>query len=931
MKREYMHLYFFLLFLFWSQVTFSQRNLNATEWYDTIISIEESQVKPIVKKEQWEQLLSSYENHHSKKDSLYARIIHNLGISYWETGNFDEGIQYLKKAVKINQSSDPLSDDSFLANSFYNLGVYYNNLNLIEEFHHYMDSSIAISKKYSQKSYIGIHAYEQIALFYFNRGEFHKSIETVDYGLLFSQDVSSSEYKALLLLQKTQAELEIGIRENDIDYLNKAESNIKKALQIFSNINADYDHWATAYSINALWLTYKEKFDEAVYYYQKAIDYSAKSDNKRKLFKIYGSLGSLYDDMGKPRKALEYYYKSVELIQEIGDVNELAVVYNNLGVVFFKNDDFEMAIQYFHRGLNTLSTGFTDTVWHNNPTYLDIKSVSNDRFFLTLLKNKSESIYNLYQKDSISEFLTYALDSYKAADKAIDQMRWNQSNLESKLLWRKTLKKMFDEAIEVCYLLNDVENALYFFEKSRAVLLNDKLSELGAQKFLSPEDQENEKMLFGKVASFRKKLFLSKKTDPKYSATSMELFTSQETYDKFIKGLETKYPNYYQYKYDTSMVSVADLKRDIIEDDQTFISYFTGSKYLYTLTVDADSAFLTRTKLAPYLEKATEMMALSADQSQLNQHYPRFRELAHELYAELFQPLPIRTKRIVISPDDHLIPFELLLTDKEDPTSFLLQDHAFSYTYSAGYLIKNKTEKKAVTASLLGMAPVNYQPHLKQIPLQGADLSLNNINKFFSSSKNLLHEQATKKEFLENLPKHSVVQLFTHAEADTEGTEPTLYFADSAFLVSELQMLGPLSTTLIILSACNTGVGKVMKGEGIFSLARGFAAAGIPSSITSLWQIDNQSTYQLSEMFHQFLNQGLPLDIALQEAKLEFLRIQDKSYDLPYFWAASILVGRSEGFLPEKENYFFRYSNLMAGMLLLLFFISAFLYYKKSH
>ena len=87
---------------------------------------------------------------------------------------------------------------------------------------------------------------------------------------------------------------------------------------------------------------------------------------------------------------------------------------------------------------------------------------------------------------------------------------------------------------------------------------------------------------------------------------------------------------------------------------------------------------------------------------------------------------------------------------------------------------------------------------------------------------------------------------------------------------------------MIVLSACNTGVGKNAKGEGIFSLARAFMSAGIPSTVTTLWQVDNKATYQLTEAFYKYLNQGLPKNIALQKAKLEFLDMQDKSFELPY-------------------------------------------------
>src|SRR5690606_16015473 len=116
------------------------------------------------------------------------------------------------------------------------------------------------------------------------------------------------------------------------------------------------------------------------------------------------------------------------------------------------------------------------------------------------------------------------------------------------------------------------------------------------------------------------------------------------------------------------------------------------------------------------------------------------------------------------------------------------------------------------------------------------------------------------------------------------GSEPVIYLQDSVLEVSELQTLGDLSTRLIVLSACKTGIGKNIRGEGVFSLARGFAAAGIPSSVTTLWQIDNQPTYKLTELFFEYLSQGLPLDEALQKAKLDFLDNNDITYELPYYW-----------------------------------------------
>ncbi|MEX0882681.1 MAG: CHAT domain-containing protein, partial [Cyclobacteriaceae bacterium] len=259
-------------------------------------------------------------------------------------------------------------------------------------------------------------------------------------------------------------------------------------------------------------------------------------------------------------------------------------------------------------------------------------------------------------------------------------------------------------------------------------------------------------------------------------------------------------------------------------------------------------------------------------------------------------------KRILISPDDYFIPFELLIKDPENPGSFILKDHAFSYTYSAGFLLKNNKMNRTQTASLLGMAPVEFQDHLQQTALLGSDRSLDRLKAHFSSAQLYTGQQATKKQFLSQLSQNNIVHLYSHAEATDSGTEPTLYFADSMMLVSDLQLLGELPTQLIILSACNTGVGRNVPGEGIFSLARGFAAAGIPSSITTLWPIDNKATFRLSEIFYEILAQGKPTDLALQEAKLLFLKENPGTYQLPYFWAAKVLVGKSFTFNLKNNN-----------------------------
>ncbi len=118
---------------------------------------------------------------------------------------------------------------------------------------------------------------------------------------------------------------------------------------------------------------------------------------------------------------------------------------------------------------------------------------------------------------------------------------------------------------------------------------------------------------------------------------------------------------------------------------------------------------------------------------------------------------------------------------------------------------------------------------------------------------------------------------------------------DGIINLSELQLLNRPATSLVVLSACQTNVGKNATGEGIYSLARGFSAAGIPSIAATLWNADEDMIYAISAKFHEYLSGGMSKDSALQKAKLDLLKTNlysEKS--LPYYWANIVLIGNTE-------------------------------------
>jgi CHAT domain-containing protein len=280
----------------------------------------------------------------------------------------------------------------------------------------------------------------------------------------------------------------------------------------------------------------------------------------------------------------------------------------------------------------------------------------------------------------------------------------------------------------------------------------------------------------------------------------------------------------------------------------------------------------------------------SADK--LDKNLNSFLAVSNQLYQLLFQNSGLPAGRILVSPDGRYFPFEALVTSTQ-PLTYFLEDHAVSYTYSARYLLNNFAINSSTDSyKFAGIAPVQYMNGLPALP--GSDQSLERIKNYFHSAANFVGSKASKDNFLKEYYKYSIVQLYTHATDSGYTGEPMIYFSDSVLSLSDFYYEAKPSTSLIVLSACETAGGRLYNGEGVFSFNRQFAALGIPSAIANLWSVDNESTYKLTELFYKYLAKGLTSDVALQKAKLEFIKKSSKESSLPYYWAGPILAGKAD-------------------------------------
>ena len=294
--------------------------------------------------------------------------------------------------------------------------------------------------------------------------------------------------------------------------------------------------------------------------------------------------------------------------------------------------------------------------------------------------------------------------------------------------------------------------------------------------------------------------------------------------------------------------------------------------------------------------------------------------VSYDLYQQLIAPIEALTKlpeELIVMPDGVLgyLPFELLL--KAQPTNviafsaypYLLKEHSIYYNYSVA-LWQQMLEQVPTKANnnFIAFAPTfKSMERPKDIAGLRRDLGalIYNVPEVEAIQEIIggqiyINEAATKNKFLEKAHAHRIVHLATHGKAD-EASGDNAYLAffkedsTSNALLTNLDLYNTvLPVDMVVLSACETGIGALQNGEGIMSLARGFSYAGAKSIIPSLWSVNDQTTMELMASFYTYLQAGKAKDTALRQAKLDFLNAHPHQDAHPFYWAAFIAIGDME-------------------------------------
>lgn len=814
-------------------------------------------------------------------DSTNAKIFHILGRTYWYEKDLTLGESYTRKAINLNSKKTKTAKEANLINSYFNLGKISLDKNNSKNALKYFYSGINYGKNYPQNLIILSRTYNEIANINYFNGDYENAVSNSLLGMSYAQKAKNNIWFIYNGVENSQALIEL-------NKLKEAEILLDKLI-ISAKNEPDKSYLANLYSMFGLLKLKQENFDQSIDYYNKAyIIYQTAKDN-------YGSCQALinkgfaYKLKGEPKNAILNYNQALE---STTDISLKTLIFDNIGVVYKENKDFKKALNSFQKSFEVASINFKNSDITVNPNSNSLKISSFKRYIISNIKDKADTWLNFYKYEKNKSHLRNALKTYKTADQMIDIMRWEHSGEQSKLFWRNKTRKIYENAIETCFLLNQPEDAFYFFEKSRAVLLNDKLNELGAKQLLSEVDLKKETDIQQKLDELRKLV-----AEINTEENQRKLLTAETNQLNFIKQLEIQNPAYYQYKYDTTSLKIADVRTKILDKKQSLIEYFVGNEAVYAFVLTPESAKVYQIIDNTFTNNTATLMNMMANEDLLNKNFTQYLSLSNQFYKKYIEPLKIPKGRVIVSSDGVIVPFGAL-SYSATSSQWLVKDYVFSNTYSAKFLSKEKNKSTFQTKSFLGVAPVSFANN--PIKLSNADVSLKKIAEQFTSPKILLNNEANKQNFLTQMADYQIIQLYTHALANDSLSQ--LYFSDSTLKASELTSNQLLPTQLIVLSACQTGIGKDVKGEGVFSLARSFATLGISSMLTTLWQVDNESTYQLTELFYKYLKQGFPKDEAINKAQNEYLAINQSSKNLPNFWAGMVLIGDSSAM---TSNYWY--------------------------
>ena len=841
-----------------------------------------------------------------------GRVLHKIGVAYYLLDREEDAIRCFQDSVLAIWRNCPEVPAVDRANTIYNIGICYQYLGDFQQAKRHLDEALLIFENAPDYAPFDLaRKYEGIANFYRDNFDFFRA------GLYYEN--------ALAIFRKIE----------------DTESLRFDILNSFLILSIDRKQYEEA----------EQYFEEAMALYRK----SPESIDDYELSILYQNAGICYFEQGELAKALEstrsglklidsstapdLYSNAIEKIavingkqkqfsQAIEGMNEvirlrktnlsnaenhqqLAYAYENLSEIYKNKGDPERAGAFLQKAFETL---MIQAVFDENGAPIVGRSLTfNDLSFVRLLSLKAQLLRSGFTATQNPVVLEKALVLHAKIDSVISKNLLLFQFQKSKLNFLELVQGYYGEAIKDALKLYELSgnqkylrSAYFFSAKTKAIILRNELNEANAfQAIASPEIIEKEKALVQQMFNIQEQLSNS---EAEKGAILRKYVEAQREMDRFLLNIEQEEPGYFQNKYAFISPPGLDEIQKLLPKGLAIIEYFYRTDTIYSFWITRSRLFQISIGNGEELEAAIRSYVDQCHDPDLPLSSKTGHFLYKKLIAEGLNNKALRgISRLCIIPDDllHTIPFEALNSATEDKNQFLIQDYSVAYSYSAGLLFREKNESYDIpylgvstqytadlSKKLKNRRLLFGQENLSQLVLGREEIDRGTA---IFAGKNLLDQEATLGNFYAYASNARIIHLSLHGLVDFDDPlRSSILFDDrqGEFVLSASDLYSlRINAALVVLSACHSANGKIYRGEGVQGMSKAFMLSGARSILSSLWSASEASSLEIMTAFLQNVQNGKPNDLALHQAKLDYLANARPSQQHPFYWANFIIIG----------------------------------------
>ncbi|GBC78365.1 Regulatory protein AfsR [bacterium HR08] len=752
-------------------------------------------------------------------------------------------------------------------------------------------------------------------------GETRKALEYYGQALAIHRAVGNRQGEATTLTNIGAVYAALGERQKALEYLGQA-------LPIFRAIG---DRQGEATTLNNIGQVYSDlgERQKALEYFGQALPIRRAIGDRQGEATTLHNIGVAYSALGERQKALEYYGQALPIFRAIGDRQGEARTLSNIGAVYAALGENQKALEYYGQAL-PIFRAIGDREWEASALGR-IARIERDRGELAQARTRIEAALELIESlraaapgpELRATFLASKRDDYEFYIDLLVQLDEREPG------------RGHDRA------------AFQASERARARSLLELLTEarMEVRQGIAPELKERERAVHARITGIQSQLLRvmsrAKPNPAEVAALEEALKRADAEREQVELEIRRKHPRYAALQYPVP-VGVSAVQ-EVLDEQTALLEYvLTRERALLFVITRADFRVLRLgASPATIRERVEKLRAAIAEGPQWTA-FSNYVLNARWLYQDLIQPAEkwlAGKRKLIIVPDGilHYLPFEVLVTKSEltvEPRelSYLVRDYAVGYVPSASVLVelsrpeaeRSKPEKTLVAyadpvygepdeASAVGKALRSMWGELRRLPrLPYSRQEVERIARLYPDAEvtlflgtdareeNVKSGEPARYRFVhfaahgvlnEKQPQYSGIVLTvgaTRSGSSAARDQAKEVTEDGLLQVYEIFNL-KLTADVVVLSACETGLGREVRGEGMVGLTRAFLYAGAQAVVVSLWKVADPATAEVMMRFYRQMKAGVGKAEALRRARLELLR--EGRYLHPFYWAPFVLVG----------------------------------------